>query len=500
MASTLRVREFTAPALFEEVRRAAEIRNADEPDQLRYLASYLRKGDTRARSMVIEAPYVDRHYLEEFAGYYATKLHPPRSHATRIHFFGVELDSRKLDGRLKDAVAAYDAACKALSDVYLGFVVVRPIPSAPIGRTLLRPYTDRKSRCFTSAIRTPHDVHLAGLTLKVNAVPFQQQDQAVGACATTAIWSSLARAMRGDGNRATTPLAVTAAASKYAVTGRVLPATAGLEVGQMLAAIREFGYSPHVLKPAEGDHALFLLALKCYLRSGIVVVLRVQAKDEEGHAVACVGFRESDDDETVANVTLRLPNQLSLSGTGLSRVYVHDDRLGAYARAKLTLPAKRQPSIRIDPLEPGYDHLTGPAMIQHAIVPLYPKIRLTAEDLIGFAGEFLPLARRLAGPSLRDTVTIDVSFRLSGRYLGDLYGRGLPPERVVRIAKGAVFSRYVGVVEFRTSEGWLLDVIFDTTDIRRSAGETEPVVGVVPRAASDVASLRASFSRRTTVA
>jgi hypothetical protein len=300
---------------------------------------------------------------------------------------------------------------------------------------------------------------------------------------------------------------VTAAASRFAVTGRVLPAAAGLEVGQMLAAIREFGYSPHLLKPAEGDHALFLLALKCYLRSGIPVVLRTQPADDDGHAVTCAGFRESDDEEAAPAISLALPNQQFLKATGLSRLYVHDDRLGAYARARILLPDDKWPSIQVEPLEAGYDHLARPAMIHHAIVPLYPKVRLTAEDLIGFAGEFLPLARDQAGPSARDSVEVDASFRLSGHYLRDLYGRGLSSQRLVRLVTGAVLSRYVGVVEFRTRDGWLMDVVFDTTDMRRAnpqqkgdPPEPAPVIGVVARRDSAVKGLRTYFSKRAVVA
>jgi hypothetical protein len=73
------------------------------------------------------------------------------------------------------------------------------------------------------------------------------------------------------------------------------------------------------------------------------------------------------------------------------------------------------------------------------------------------------------------------------------------PHATYYVTQG-VFSRYVGVVESRTSDGWLLDVIFDTMDIRRSSAETVLVIGVVPRAASSVAALRANLPDGTTVA
>ena len=37
--------------------------------------------------MVVDDRYVDRHFLEEYTGYYATSLRPPGPTTQRIHFF-----------------------------------------------------------------------------------------------------------------------------------------------------------------------------------------------------------------------------------------------------------------------------------------------------------------------------------------------------------------------------------------------------------------------------
>ena len=58
------------------------------PDQVRYLATYLAHTEVAAKTMVAEEPYIDRHYLQEYVGYYASLARPPRSsRAARIHFF-----------------------------------------------------------------------------------------------------------------------------------------------------------------------------------------------------------------------------------------------------------------------------------------------------------------------------------------------------------------------------------------------------------------------------
>lgn len=90
---------------------------------------------------------MDRHYLEEFAGYYATALYPPPSKTTRIHVLSEKLTDEQFRVILERAGAGeFKASCDALQAIYFGYIVVRPIPSAPIGRTVLAPYESTKAR------------------------------------------------------------------------------------------------------------------------------------------------------------------------------------------------------------------------------------------------------------------------------------------------------------------------------------------------------------------
>lgn len=479
---SLRARAFSPTSLWDEVRSASGSACDDPTDHVRYLASYLRKSSPPARTMVVEKPYVDRHYLEEFTGYYASKLKPPSSKTTRIHFFSSAFDDAGLRAVTARGGTDYENVRHDLESKYLGFVVVRPFASAALGRTVLRPYSDKPSRHFQPA-KGVSRVHLAGVELELRGLAFQQQDQGVGACATAALWSALACVMRNDGARPATPFAVTRAATKHVLSSRAFPASGGLDLTQMLAAISELGYSPHVLKPGEGaDVDKFLIAVQCYLRSGIPVVMQVKAADDEGHAVACVGFRASDDEETVNDLSCPTPHGFELRAHGMSRVYIHDDRLGPYARAKWLRRAikggAQQLWLKIDPYERGFDKFEAPALVRQAIVPLYPKLRLTAEDLAGYASELLPLARHLAGAQ-RDSLKTTLRFALSGRYLTDVLSLGLTSSRTWAAVARCELSRYVGVVEFAAADEWLLQAVFDTTDIRRESSEPMPILMLV---------------------
>ncbi len=489
---TLRCVPFSRAHLWDEIRRASSFAsddtNREPPDQASYLASYLDHVEAGARSLVIEKPYVDRHYLEEYSGYYATSLRPPSSSTTRVHVFRAEVDEPRIRAWIEDAAkgkAEYQSVCRQVTDQYLGFIVVRPVPAVPIGRTILRTYGEESTRCYGPKVQ-PHRVHLAGLELTVEGVPFQQQDQAVGACATTAVWSALARVIRADGGRATTPLAVTTAANKHVLSGRPLPASSGLELAQMLSAIREFGYSPEVLKP-EGEFSVFVIALKCYLASGIPVILQIKPSNAELHAITLTGFRAAPGEKPLE---VRVTESRVLRAWQTSRLYAHDDRLGPYARMKWVPPeAGMPPELAYWPYESGFESFEQPAKVWTAIVPLYPKIRLCAEDLIEFAGQLLPLMQFLAG-SASASVVVDFKFALGGQYLRDLYARGLPAERLFEISTHASLSRYVGVIGFSVGDAWLADVICDTTDIKRAVPQWAPILAIVPRRDDLVPELR----------
>ena len=54
--------------LAQQLAKLAQTNSSPVPLQLEYIAHYAFR-DLAARRFVIEAPYVDRHYMEEFAGH-----------------------------------------------------------------------------------------------------------------------------------------------------------------------------------------------------------------------------------------------------------------------------------------------------------------------------------------------------------------------------------------------------------------------------------------------
>jgi hypothetical protein len=460
------------------------------------LATYLAHPEVRAKTMLVETPYVDRHYLQEYVGFYATKLSPPPRDTTRIHFWRHSFDDPQWKATLRRAATdGLGVVETELREKYLGYVVVRPIGACPIGRTVLAPYTS-PARCYGPAA-TSHQVHLQGLTLEVPALPFQQQDQGLGACATTALWSSIARATRADGGRAATPLDV----ARAAVDGHVVASPNGLDLDAMKRAFLRLGYVPHVFEPKD-EHHIFLLALKAYVRSGMAVVLRLRDEQtSEVHAVAIAGFRDLDDAGSPPDLLTPVRTG-HLRSRGVSRFYVHDDRLGPYARfvlhpasAKEAKAAKKNgwaPPLRLkfDPARGGFETYAHPLRVESALVPLYPKVRTTAEDLITYAGEYLPVVLAATAPADREALRWEPYITLGGTYLATIGDVLRDPDRATTLRSTCHLSRYVGVARFFVGDAWLCDLVMDTTDVKRSLGESAPLLAAVTCDAGMAATFR----------
>lgn len=122
-----------------------------------------------------------------------------------------------------------------------------------------------------------------------------------------------------------------------------------------------------------------------------------------------------------------------------------------------------------------------------AIVPLYPKLRLTAEELIAYAIDLAPAVRFLA----QDEANLHVrpQFILGGEYLSQLHKLPLDWGRVLQICTTLALSRYVGVISWWRGDEWLLDAVYDTTDLRRGDTSRPPLLALIPRSAGWIAQL-----------
>ena len=159
--------------------------------QSNYLYNYL--SSLKAITCIIENKYIDKDYFIDYSKFYARSFQNIDKFTTRLHFFSESFTNEDLSVLLSNG---NKTLFKKLANSYLGFAVVKPINNirgeALIGRTILKTYpsevNDVENRYYLNEI---HRVYLFGMPLEIKSLPFQTQDTAVGACATTACWTTL---------------------------------------------------------------------------------------------------------------------------------------------------------------------------------------------------------------------------------------------------------------------------------------------------------------------
>src|ERR1700674_2200586 len=411
------------PTQFSElfVRPAGLVESEWPATQITYLGEYLVQ--LGCQTVVVESHYVDRDYISDVAAFYSRSLRAYQNYCYRLHFFKESFDQ----GRWRELVVAESHSRPAnltfLQRTYLGFCVVRPLAGSPIGRTVVPTLGPQSASGHERQFATLRDyvVHLAGFKLSVSGLAFQQQDQGVSACATTALWSSLHHVASKEHLYIPTPAEITEAAARYSLAGgRSLPQE-GLNLQQICEAIRYFGLSPLIVEsqPIEQGVEHDKAQLLGYIASGFAPLLAIRplaafegTRRTDGHALCCVGLKMSDQ-EHQKNENFAFRDTASR----LVGLYVHDDRLGPYAFTKLsqytgkrTSPIRTALTIAWADGQPDED-----AVLEALVVPLPPKVRLTITRMRAL-GLSLAQATGQLMPNLGKKVTLNYRYVLAPDY------------------------------------------------------------------------------------
>ncbi len=439
------------------------------PLQMTYMGLYL--DSLGCRTIIHERHYIDRHYIDDFSLFYSRSLRDYPNYCQRLHFFSSEFDERKwcaLVQRANDDDR--EQVEQELATKYLGFMVIKPLPGSPIGRTVLRTYNRNASqgglRSFATTRR--YTVSLAGLSLSVNGLAFQQQDQGVSACATIALWSALQRTAPAEGLASPTPAQITETASRYLLPGgRALPSE-GLDARQLSEAVRSTGLEPVVIRsispPEDRGH------LSTYLRSGLPVLLGiVPSGRNEAHAVCAVGLRfRAVQPQTNPNLNYRD------GATAVDRLYVHDDRLGPYASVRLKEFTVNGDVVTTLDLRWPDERPVEESRLQTMLIPVPVKLRLSAVRLRALAHG---IAQAVAvGVPAFGGLEVRTRFCKGAVYRAQAYGFNLSLAGIRAFTHETVLSRYVGLIELVTSSGSVVDIVVDATET-----EPNPAVSAIVR-------------------
>lgn len=467
--------------------------------QLDYVERYVRA--LGCGSVLIENAYIDRDFVDEYSVYYSRCLLPYTNVCRRIHFFrsdsriaSAALEAVLLEGA-SGRVKHFREACEEFArEHYLGFSVIRPLAGSPVGRTVLVPPTDSHFPMLLGGVRR-YSAHLLGIELTVSGLAFQQQDAGVSACATTAIWAALHKYRDHEDTPTATPAQITAMACRLTLpaSGRTMPSE-GLNVEQMAQAITAYGVAPNVLHPKTKADALAYCGTA--LKSGFAPILVIRCPGDLGehHAVTVVGAVESEKGtyECGPYIGMHLASRIG-------SLIIHDDRCGPYLKALVNQDTVVEEGPRHRGLVDTRLELSIPTTsgdheahtVEHIVVPMPPKIRLSFSDLraivLDALGKVQASQRLLMSEEPEIARKVDTAlyyetwFQRSHKYTESLLTSGAEHSYacVSELARSISLPRYLGIIRARSGLFDPIDLLIDTTDTFRNV---RCLAVVVPRA------------------
>lgn len=369
-----------------------------------------------ARTIIIENSYVDLDYLEDYSQYYSKCFNKHYSnHCRRLHFLTIALDETAFE----DLISSGSMTILGTNDEnslelgYLGFIVVRPLPNAVIGRTCLRTYESEGRRCFP--VSRKYEVNLFGIPLSVISLAYQEQDGVVAACATSALWSAFHKTGVLYQHTIPTPVMITHQRSIELLESWRGTPSKGLSARQMSQAIRDAGLEPESYS-ARSEKEVVSIAY-AYNRAGIPVLMLAPLfilesgnyppntspfdsgkwEFKAGHAITITGYSLESNSYDSCDVS----GDIRLRSYSIDRIYAHDDQVGPFSRLAIDSNLVRFDEEPIDPLrlpsfacswtneagEPGTGRLGlyHPDFHGSLLVPVEEVIRISFTDILDLA-------------------------------------------------------------------------------------------------------------------
>ena len=443
-----------------------------ESTQKKYITKYLQ--DLGAKTTISEV-YFDRDYLSEISSYYYQCTDHYDNACKRIHIFSTQ-KSKEL---FEKAISNNEDALKELQEAYLGYTIIRPIKNAPFGKTILAWYKESKEKRVVT--QREYTADICGLTLRINGLAWQQQDQGVSACATVALWSMLQSSALDDYYYIPTTSEITEAAHKTASLGSKIYPSEGLTMYQVCESIKEIRLTPCLLT---GDlHKInndnyfskerFLNLCGSFIRSGYPVLIGgmlydFSTEEHQGHHAICmVGFKNEQNQ-----------TELNSSYESIKYLYINDDNIGLNVRFKVeTCPDNKHVMLKPSKPDkiPGEDVIQSyPVFIPHSILAtVQPELRTNPFKLYERGTEILIRLRSILQNTNMNPEDIHFSLRFIRKVdyfkkeLNHVFMNQYDLLKKIRLElmnKIPNMSKHITLVRFGTSKAPWFDILFDTSD------------------------------------
>lgn len=455
-----------------------------------YLQEYLSEAKgLGATHCLIEREYISKDYIDDYSDFYSLCFQTYEKKCLRVHFFNFKGEENY---SIKFVNAFYQKDSKTFWDNhYLGFVVIKPIPSSIIGYTLLKTYNHKenifpylKERQFWGI--KSYEVHLFGEKIEIESLAFQQQDNVLSACATISIWVLLHRASTYPYVPLKSPGKITIEAGLTdAEGGRLIPNKKGLIIPAMSEAITKSNLLTEVRMSQRNQnfnkYIKKLIFAYSHLHLPIIMALKVPSNGKfVGHAVAICGHkisnvsRRSKFNKILKQATANLQNEINLSklntdfiawhALDMEEIYVHDDQWGPFTRMKF-LKNRRLSSSWSD-----YHKENKKAKPEVLLISVYPKVRISYDDIEPIVYGINELLEQLLEDELRWDLTWAIKVQRSTEYKDEFLEsafldiNNIEDKKLIDKVLLLELPRYIWVATCYSAECKFFDFIFDATD------------------------------------
>ena len=322
-------------------------------------------------AVIFESNHIDKDFLIDYSFFYSRCFEDVGKKVIRAHFFYGSVD--EVQGGvyriLNEGLSKASSEHTILQKNYIGFTTIRPINSKVIGRTafIKYPNEDGNHNHRHYPVYVAVRAHLAGIPFELETLPYQEQDTAVAACATTAIWCALpAIRKKFDLGTYYSPYEITNLAfeSCGGYENRRFP-NRGLTLPHILNVIQKMGFDPILIDAKTIPNTKFLdEVIVSHIEFGLPILACLELKkgsNSDGHLVTIVGYK------------------FKSNSSELQELYIHDDQIGFYSKVTFTDSTHRLwDNEWISKY--GYSSVCVAALV----IPSYHKIRISYASMYCF--------------------------------------------------------------------------------------------------------------------
>ncbi len=361
--------------------KKGRLNNKPKP-QLNYLANYLDRLGTG--TVIVEHRYVEPNLQADYWAYWTDDSVTDQYNWSRMHFFSGDIlgdNSELLNEPIIDEKVKH--LCQKLMDLatdaenkYNGYTVVVRGSEQFIAKTCLKePKQEQTSTDdpdgSDNRLRTlrVYKANLLGVPLSLMSLGFMEQNSAVSACATCAVWSVLQKTAHTYNHKLSSPGEITRAAFGVTDMHTQLPVDKGLTIDNISRAFNATSQlnasvvAPPINKDLEEEepddeikkesldrlHAILDTVLPT-INAGIPVLLQVRRpsssseKEYDHHAICLVGCIYDGSMPIFGGDPSLESEGIFRQTSKISRLIAHDDNIGPFVEYKI------QPNGNISPV------------------------------------------------------------------------------------------------------------------------------------------------------